>query len=176
MINIENNISFEDEFIVVDEDDNPVTGLTQGDFTVLLYNPSGAEVSGSVTTTISEIGNGIYKILFTPNKLGNWELLISNPTYFPWSKYGHYKSVKATNDKLFDYLERIVGLSQENFRIFNSEYNRAGDLTQGIIKIYENANDVDTDTNPIATYEVITSYGKGKYNRNVVGYKVKKTT
>ena len=174
MINIENNKEFEDEFVVVDEDDNPVTGLIPGNFTVLLYNPSGDEVSASISVTISEIENGIYKLLFTPNALGNWELIISNSTYFPWGKYGHYKSVKATNDKMFDYLERIIGLCQENFRIFNPEYNRAGDLTQGTIKIYENANDVDNNTNPIATYQVITSYGKGKYNRNAVGYKVKK--
>lgn len=67
-------------------------------------------------------------------------------------------------------LKRIAGLCQENFRIIDPVYSK-GDLVAGLIKIYENANDVDTDTNPIGTYQVESTYNA---RREATGYKVKK--
>ena len=174
MINIENNVEFEDEFVVLDDDDNPVTGLIQNNFTVLLYDPDEIEVSANIGLTISEIGNGIYKFLFTPNKLGNWEMVIYHTTYFPWGKSGHYKVIEASNDTLFTYLKRTLGLCQENFRVFDPTYDKGGNLLTGKIKTYPSATDVDNDTNAIAEYEVKTTYGIGKFRNNPTGYKVKK--
>lgn len=163
ILNIENNSEFEDEFTVIDEDDTPVTGLTENDFTTVLYNPSDTEVSnisGGVPITISEIGDGIYKLLFTPDELGNWELIIYNATYFPWGKGGHYKSVKGTADTIFEYLQRIKGLSGENKRLFNPVYNTNHRLLSATFKIYDSKTDTESDENAVAEYNVIAEYNE----------------
>lgn len=82
-----------DEFSVVDSDGNPVTGLTNTDFTKELYNPSGTEVSGTVTVTISELGGGLYRVSFTPNVVGEWALNIFNATYFTGGQSSNYQCV-----------------------------------------------------------------------------------
>ena len=91
-----------DEFAVVDADDNPVTGLVNGDFTKELYNPSGTEVSGIVTITISELGNGLYRVSFTPNVIGEWALNIFNATYFTGGKSENYQCVTGVVMDIFD--------------------------------------------------------------------------
>lgn len=78
-----------DSFGVLD-DDNPVTGLADGDFTKKLFNPNGIDVSGSIIVTITELGSGLYKSAFTPNLEGHWLLVIYNTTYFPWGKAQNY--------------------------------------------------------------------------------------
>lgn len=161
ILNIENDSEFEDEFTVIDDADTPVTGLTENDFTTVLYNPSGTEVSnisGGVPITISEIGDGIYKLLFTPDELGNWELIMYNATYFPWGKEGHYKSVQGTADTIFEYLQRIKGLSKENIRLFNPVYNANHRLLTATFKIYDSKTDTESDINAIAEYNVIAEY------------------
>lgn len=69
---------------VSDIDDEMVTGLVKGDFTIRLINPSGADVSGSLTITVVELGtSGNYKITFTPNALGEWNLSVGHVNYLP---------------------------------------------------------------------------------------------
>ncbi len=80
-----------DEFSVVDSDGNPVAGLTDGDFTKELYNPSGSEVSGTVTVTVTELGTGLYRVSFTPSIVGEWALNIFNATYFVGGKSNNYQ-------------------------------------------------------------------------------------
>ena len=82
-----------DELAVVDSSDNPVTGLVDGDFTKGLYNPSGTEVSGTVTVTISELGDGLYRVSFTPNVVGEWALTVFNATYFTGGQSMNYQCV-----------------------------------------------------------------------------------
>lgn len=79
-----------DEFVVTDSSGNLITGLVDGNFTRDLYNPSGSEVSGTVTVTITELGNGKYRVSFTPNELGNWILTVYNATYFSYGKSANY--------------------------------------------------------------------------------------
>ena len=166
LIYIDKDLEFTDNFIVFDDDNNIVTGLTT--FTKKLYNPNGIEVaniSGGIPVTISELQDGLYSVSFTPDIYGNWELIVSEPTYFPDGKIGHY-NVSAGNKVILENLKRILGLCHENFRI----YNQAGDLVEGIIKIYDNATDLENDQNPVAEYEIKTNYGAGKEKRLVTEY------
>lgn len=57
---------------------------------VQLINPSGTEVSGSIPVTITHLGEGTYLTSFTPNALGQWQLYITDDTYFPWAKRRTY--------------------------------------------------------------------------------------
>lgn len=150
---IKKNIINYDNFEVLDEDNNAITGLITGDFTIKLYNPSGTEISSSVTVSIIELENGLYRVSFTPNVTGNWLLVIYHSTYFPYGKANDYECV----DALFDDLQLILGLVQHNFRIFSPTYDGER-LTSATIKIYPTASDVDSDTNVIATYSLTASY------------------
>ena len=163
-----------DEFVVLDENDNPVTGLIDSNFTKNLYNPDNNEVaniSGGTSVAITEMGDGIYKVSFTPNKLGDWFLIVYNSTYFPWGKGNGYRCVEYLTNNVIELLRRILGLSQENYRIFSPVYDARSNLLSGLVKIYPSASDVDTDTNSIARYQITATYNsKNEMN----SYKVKK--
>jgi len=55
-------------------------------------------------------------------------------------------------------INRILGLSQENFRITVPVYNSNHLLTSATINTYNNAGDCDNNTNQLATYSVIATY------------------
>jgi hypothetical protein len=74
--------------------------------------------------------------------------------------------IKTETDKI----KFILGLSQENYKLFDIVYS--GDLiTSTTIKTYPTANDCENNTNILATYSVIATYDStGK----LLTYKVKK--
>ena len=68
-------------------------------------------------------------------------------------------------------IKRILGLTQENFRITSTTYNAAGLLTSATTKIYPTKADCDADTNPIATYLLTAVYDA---ENNCTSYKMTK--
>jgi hypothetical protein len=87
-----------DHFVVLDSSLAPVTGLSQGNFTVKLWDPTRAEVSGTVSVTITEVGGGGYKAAFTPNSLGTWMLKVSHATYFSFGVWENYVTLATVGD------------------------------------------------------------------------------
>lgn len=69
-------------------------------------------------------------------------------------------------------VERILGLSQENYRIKSPIYNGNNSLTSATINIYGSANDCTNDNNPTASYSMIATYDE---NLNMSSYKVIKS-
>ncbi len=57
-----------------------------------------------------------------------------------------------------DDIKRLLGLNQENWRIFDTSYDSSYNLTSATIKIYSSKADCDADTNALATYTVSASY------------------
>lgn len=110
-----------DDFVVLDESDDPVTGLTT--FTKILYDPDKNEVSGSITITIEELGDGLYRASFTPNKLGSWTLIIYNEDYFPWGKGNDYICVN-------NLLDDIPGATWDELLSEHNIYNTFGEKNQ----------------------------------------------
>ena len=172
-----------DEFVVLDEDNNPITGLISSNFTTKLYDPNKNEVSNisaGITVTIEELGDGSYRVSFTPDTLGAWILIVYNDTYFPFGKGNNYVCVESLGgdggaglpQQYKDMIKRILGLSQENYRLFNPQFDRNNNLIAGTIKIYSSANDVDTDTNPLAEYEITAAFNLR--TNLMTTYKVKK--
>lgn len=160
MYNIKKDTISYDEFIVMDKHDNPVTGLVDGDFTKNLFDPDNNEVaniSAGVQVTIIEVGNGLYRLSFTPNKLGNWGLIIYNTTYFPWGKGDSYKCVDYLNDDLGEALKILLGF-KESYRMFNQKFDRNNNLIYATAKIYPTANDCNNNTNFIAEYEMTANF------------------
>jgi hypothetical protein len=68
-------------------------------------------------------------------------------------------------------VKRILGLSQENFRIMNHTYSASNNLDSATVKIFNNSSDCDNDTNPLATYSMIALYDS---SGRLVDYKVTK--
>lgn len=66
-------------------------------------------------------------------------------------------------------IKTILGLSQNNYRFLNQCYDSSGRLTAGVIKLYNNAEDVITDTSPFQTYQITSSYDS---NGNLIDYRV----
>lgn len=178
-MNIQKDSVAYDEFVVLDESDNPVTGLIDSNFTKTLYDPDDNEVaniSGGIPVTVAEMGDGLYKVSFTPNKLGNWALIINNATYFPYGKGNTYKCVETLIDGINEKINRLLGLSQENYRLFNPTYvtkNRQRCLTSATAKTYLTATDCENDTNPLAVYEITATYDS---NGDMVTYKMKQVS
>ncbi|KKL86972.1 hypothetical protein LCGC14_1939370 [marine sediment metagenome] len=99
-----------DDFVVVDSSGNLVPGLVQGNFTIQLYNPSGVEVSGSISVTIIEVGDGNYRTSFIPNVIGDWLLVIKHTTYFAAGKRGQYRVFEALFDELDSAIDDTQGV------------------------------------------------------------------
>ena len=177
MRNIKINTIIYEDFVVLDKKNDPVVGLINDDFTSVLYDPNGnerANETAGITVTVNELGNGVYRLNFTPDSLGNWVLVVYNSTHFPWGKAESYFCVTEAFDDIADLIKRTLGLSQENYRIFNPTYTtkqRQRVMTSATIKIYSNASDVDSDTNALAEYYIQAVFNN---QADMTSYKVKK--
>jgi len=68
-----------------------------------------------------------------------------------------------------DKIKKILGLTQENFKLYNCVYS-GNNLTSANIKIYPTSTDLEADINVIATYSITATFdGDGK----CTSYKVK---
>lgn len=91
-----------DDFSVIDQDTGLLVGsLTQGDFTVAIYDPNGSDRSdgtNAVTWAISEKSSdsGYYSLVFTPDLQGDWLFTVIHSDYFPWGKSANYKVVSTS--------------------------------------------------------------------------------
>ena len=144
-----NTIAY-DNLIVNDEDGNLITGLVNGDFTKKLYNPSGSEVSSSITVTISELGNGLYRASFTPNATGAWTLLITNVTYFSFGKAADYRCVENFSDDLATVLDTILEYNSGRWKINQNTkemiFYKSDNVTElGRFKLYDNTGQLNTE-------------------------------
>jgi len=71
-------------------------------------------------------------------------------------------------------VRRVLGLSQENYRLFNTVYDGSGTKLIGCtIKLYASKTDCENDTNAIARYTMTASYD---VNSQLNDYKVVKET
>lgn len=75
-----------ENFSVVDESETLASGISLDEFDVDLFNPDGLEVSGLVGTSITELGNGHYRVEFIPDQVGTWYMVVYHPKFFPWGK------------------------------------------------------------------------------------------
>lgn len=146
------NYQAEEHFTVSDANGNLISGIDTSTFTVYIYNPSGAEVSSLVSTSIVEIGNGNYKLLFTPNVTGTWYINVTHPTYFPWGKNDDVQVYNGDISDVYDNVIRTLGLVHHNFYIDQTTYDDYGNMTSARVRIYSDTSSVGTDNNVIETY------------------------
>ncbi len=105
---IKKDVEFEDDVIVVNRFGTLQTGLVDGDFTKKLYNPDSNEVSGSISVVVTELGDGSYRVAFTPDALGLWLLILTNSTHFPFGQSANYLCIDNLNDDLATKLDTLL--------------------------------------------------------------------
>lgn len=165
---INKNTTYYLEILVTNRAGNPVTGLTVP-YRIERSSDDVLLASGNLT----EVANGVYKGSYLFGNTGQFRILYMPPTPYTNEIEGILVTDQSTvsfNEKI----DRILGLSHENFKVIEPVYNGNNDLTEGIIKIYGSAADLEADINPIAVYEVKTEYKQGKYKRLVNEYTCKK--
>ena len=150
-----------ENFSVIDETGTLASGIDINEFNVDVFNPAGAEVSNSTIVSISELGNGHYRIEFTPDQVGTWYIVVYHYQYFPWGKSDDVQVYTSDISRIASELGRVLGLTQENYYLDNTiytEYQGAQLLTSGRIRIYSNDADVGTDNSVIDTYQVTSTW------------------
>jgi hypothetical protein len=134
---------------------------------------------------MSEVGGGFYKYDFTGYDASlDYAIRVDGGATLPiMERYayagneGFHDDITDIQDKLAtidDLIRRILGLSQENYRLFNTTYDLTGEkLTGCTIKTYGSKADCDNDISPIATYTMTAEYGM---NFQLSSYKVVRTS
>jgi hypothetical protein len=156
------------ETLVLDQQGNPATGLTMS-YKVIRSSDNSVLASGS----LSHIGDGVYQNSYLFDTNGQFRILYIAPNDYK-NDIETINVADASSTAVSNMLKRVLGLCHENFRVEQPVYNKAGDLTDGIIKIYDNASDLENDINPIAVYDVKTEYKAGKNRRLVNEYTCKR--
>jgi hypothetical protein len=132
---------------------------------------------------MSEIGGGFYKYNFAGyEKTQEYAVRSYGGASLPIAERYSYGGNEGYHDDIADIqdtidtiqllVRRILGLTQENFRLFNTSYDPTGTKLIGCtIKIYSNKTDCDADQNPIAEYTMESVYGM---DAQLSSYKVTK--
>jgi len=151
------------EAFVTDTNGDGVSGLS---LAYKIYKSSDNSLLSS--GVLADEGSGLYQSNYTFAVLGQYRVIYITPT-----SYSDEIETILVEEQVAQELSllRVLGLVQENYRIFNPVYDRGNNMTSALIKIYSSASDVDTDTSPIAQYRVSATYdGKNR----MTNYKVKK--
>ena len=133
--------------------------------------------------SMSEVGGGFYKYDFTgysPQieyaiRCDGGSTLSNAERYSFAGNEGFHDDIdyiKTTVDSVEILVRRVLGLSQENYRLFNVSYDGTGLKMIGCtIKLYSTKADFEADTNAIARYSMSASYD---LNSQLSDYKVVK--
>jgi len=143
-------------FTVNDQNYDPVPDIDDSEFVCEIYEPQG--VLSTSNRSIHHIGNGNYKISFTPNVIGNWYVTLRHPNYFPWGKCSEIFISKYGFDSIGEMVIRILGLSSENYAIDNAVYDANKNLTNSRVRIYSDSISVGTGMNVIGEYNMSAVY------------------
>lgn len=157
------NATYYLEAFVTDVNGDGLAGLS---LTYSIYK----SLDNSLITSGSLVdeGNGVYQASYTFSALGQYRIIYVTPT-----SYTDEIETVLVEDQVAQEISllRILGLVQENYRIFDPVYDRNSNMTSATIKIYSSASDVDTDTSPIAQYHITSTYdGRNR----MTSYKAKK--
>lgn len=160
-----------EHFTVADANGNLISGIPPVQFTLYVYNPSGSEVSGSVSGSITELGSGNYRYVFTPNTEGTWYVNATHPTYFPWGKADDIQVFNADLSDIYTSVAKTLGLSKHNMYIDDPTYDEYGNMISARVRTYTDKASVGTASNVLETYRIEadgTECGQFQYWKQVV--------
>lgn len=141
------------------------SGVTLTNESILIINNNILELTGitinisnqltGITNDINDMSNQLIDIT---NDINNLSDQLTGMTYI----------MNIINEDI----KRILGLTQENFRIMDQVYDSKDLLQSATIKIYNNSNDCDNDINSLAEYSMTAIYD---INGRLTDYKVIKS-
>ena len=120
---------------------------------------------------MTEVGGGFYKYLFTGySALEDYSVQCDAGDDLPDAERYSFAGNEGFHDDIYDIQQtvtsietltkRILGLSQENYRLFDTAYDATGQrLTGCTIKLYGSKADAEADTNYTARYTMTALYG-----------------
>ena len=104
--------------------------------------------------TLTEVGtSGIYQTSIQFTSVGQYRVEYVTPI-----SYENKIETFIVEENLHDLVKRILGLSQENYRLFSPTYDANNNLTSVTVKIYSTATDCENDTNILAQYSMTATY------------------
>lgn len=125
-----------------------------------------------VAGSMSEIGGGFYRYNFSgysPTidyaiRCDGGDVLSNSERYSFAGNEGFHDDIydiQQTVTAIETLVKRILGLSQENYRLFNTSYDISGMRLVGCtIKLYNNKGDCDADLNHFSRYTMSATYGQ----------------
>lgn len=134
-------------------------------------------------STMGEVGGGFYKYEFSSyDPQENYAIKCDAGASLSNSERYSFAGNEGFHDDIVDIqsaietmevlVRRILGLSQENYRLFDCHYDSTGTrLESCTIKIYNNKTDCDNNLNAFSTYSMQSVYGQ---DGQLSSYKVTK--
>jgi len=145
---------------------------------IYVYKPDGSVVINGVTMLETSI-SGVYEYDVTFDSawgVGDFLIRCIDETILAEDFYtvhilseDDWFATHSDIENIKEKIIRILGLVQENFKLYDCIYDTNGNLIEGKIKIYETSNDLENDINPIAIYQISAQYDD---NGNCTKYKV----
>jgi hypothetical protein len=165
MIHGVKNKPVDEHFTVSNASGTLISGIDTTEFSVYTYDPSGADLAGTLSDYFVELGDGSYKYIFTPNVNGIWYVNVTHPVYFPWGKTDDVYVDDTDISGIYEIVRRTLGLVHHNMYIDETVFDEAGNMTSARVRLYSDAVSVGTDNNVIETY-LITADGTvcGQFN------------
>jgi hypothetical protein len=121
------------------------------DLQMKVYDETNALFTTIIMTEIVGSG-GIYTASFVPDEIGQWRIRVTSI-----ANHDDYSKIYEVDENT-EKISRILGLSQENYRIFSPVYDINNNLLTATMKTYANASDCNNNINPVATYQVTSTY------------------
>ena len=165
---VKKNENYYLEVSIVDENGNGVCELNIGFF---VYRSSDNHLIES--GNLVELGEGIYQRLISLAETGQYRVLYKTPDKYCNSIETLIVTERNMNDipEIINKLDRILGLSGENKRLFDLVYDNNKNVISATIKIYANKQDANNDNNAIAVYKTIAEYNLNAEMINMRGIK-----
>ena len=131
-----------------------------------------APIGNIYSTTVLFNSTGLYRVLYTtPDGYENGLELFSVENLSDFRADISMLATQSSISSMDVLLRRILGLSQENYRLFSPTYDTNNNLLSAIIKTYINKNDCNADVNEMALYNLLATYN---LNGVISTYKVTK--
>ena len=144
---------------ITDKNGDPKVGLSTS-YSIYKSSDDSIVDSGNLT----DKNNGNYTGSFTFTSLGHYYIIYNTPTGY--TNEIETVMVEKSGAKSEDML-RLLGLSDENKKIYNTVYDANQNLTYSLVKIFANATDYVNDNNEIGIYEMVASYGSNNEMLNM---------
>lgn len=111
-----------DVFSVIDGENTNVEGIPLEDFGVELFDSDGLNALPTHPVVFQEMGNGHYRVSFTPLREGLYYLVVYHEMYFPAGKGGHFQIFSDDFSSLGIMVELVKDFNEGRWRIDNNTH------------------------------------------------------